>query len=457
MSHEAESVNYKFPNMVDMKKEQNSIESIILDIKSCFYKHKEYKDWEDIHTLAKDEYSVLLITIPRGRTIPLRSPLIKVIRNDIANIIGVSSVRVISKDYLNYIEQFEVSLTEKVINAAREAAREEADMYAQNELKRLKNLGRLIDLCFELLPEKQQTSILNEINGKSVSEIFINNSFYYLRDHRYDSVSFPQYNILGFYECSELEQIKSIANCKKNKHYTNALMNTISLIVNSPYTKIRSLYFIGELFLEIGVIDSALSLYQVDKGFFNNPNILSSLTNNAIKLGRLDVAIKLASDLVANEPYHPSIPILQAEIKRLQQRDRLKSTFSIDFSKIDELSGVEFENLILDKFSSLGFKVESTPKTGDFGADLIVENNEGSRVIIQCKRFKSKVNLKAVQEVVGAMGHYAGDIGIVITNNSFLNSAIKLAESHDIELWDGESLVSFLSGDLSFSKMLAQH
>jgi restriction system protein len=138
----------------------------------------------------------------------------------------------------------------------------------------------------------------------------------------------------------------------------------------------------------------------------------------------------------------------------LEQRSRLKSTLSIDFSKIDELSGVEFENLLLDKFTAMGFKAESTPKTGDFGADLIIENSEGSRIIVQCKRFKAKLNLKAVQEVVGAMGHYAGDYGVVITNNSFLNSAVKLAESHDIELWDGDKLVSFLAGDLSFSEII---
>jgi restriction system protein len=119
-----------------------------------------------------------------------------------------------------------------------------------------------------------------------------------------------------------------------------------------------------------------------------------------------------------------------------------------------QLSGVEFENLLMDKFAAMGFKVESTPKTGDFGADLIIENNEGTRIIVQCKRFKSKVNLKAVQEVVGAMGHYAGDMGLVITNNSFLNNAVKLVESHDIELWDGDKLVSFFAGDLSFSEVI---
>jgi HJR/Mrr/RecB family endonuclease len=121
--------------------------------------------------------------------------------------------------------------------------------------------------------------------------------------------------------------------------------------------------------------------------------------------------------------------------------------------KIDKLSLEELKSLLMDKFLAMGFKAESTPKTGDFGADLIIKNNEGTRIIVQCKRFNSKVNLKAVQEIVGAMGHYFGDMGVVITNNSFLNSAVKLAESHDIELWDGYKLVSFLAGDLSFSEI----
>ena len=212
--------------------------------------------------------------------------------------------------------------------------------------------------------------------------------------------------------------------------------------------------FIGELLIEMGAINSTLKLYAIDERVFNNSNVLELLANNTIKAGDLEQSNKLLGKLIEQEPYHPSILILQAEIKRLEQRHRLKATFSIDFSKVDELSGVEFENLLMDKFTAMGFKVQSTPKTGDFGADLIVENSEGSRIIVQCKRFKSKVNLKAVQEVVGAIGHYAGDMGLVITNNSFLNSAVKLAESHDIELWDGDKLVSFLAGDLSFSEIM---
>ena len=38
-----------------------------------------------------------------------------------------------------------------------------------------------------------------------------------------------------------------------------------------------------------------------------------------------------------------------------------------------------------------------------------------------------------------------------MTNNQFLPSAIKLAESNNVELWDGDKLLSFFAGELEFS------
>ncbi|PPK68275.1 restriction endonuclease [Methylobacter tundripaludum] len=341
----------------------------------------------------------------------------------------------------------------------------------------------LIDLCCELIPDQIANQIADHIikyyknaAGKqsfvTVSDIVF--SFYsdYIKiNPTIDMISAYGLNIyyisINSSVTSEQRKAnenevnnyikqyhKSINNHIKHNCYTAALIETIYFILNNKKYNFKDLYPVGELLIGMGAIDSALRLYNIDERVFNTPNRLSLLADKAVKSGNFDDSVKLVKKLIEQEPYHPSISTIQAEIKRLEQRHRLKTTFSIDFSKVDELSGVEFENLLMDKFSSLGFKVESTPKTGDFGADLIVENSEGSRIIVQCKRFKSKVNLKAVQEVVGAMGHYTGDMGIVITNNSFLNSAVKLAESHDIELWDGDKLVSFLAGDLSFSETI---
>jgi restriction system protein len=368
-----------------------------------------------------------------------------------------------------------------------------AEKEANEQLPLLIKRGQIMNLCFELLPEVQRNFITHEMNNQKISDVYVQSYYDYLKACFYakknielykttnkdidvygDNLQDKYWGMRYFRNTVFFEPLKTIFDSvpsnayfeksylekeRKQKHYTSALNSTIYHFIqptSSSSYSIGELFidFIGELFIDMGAIDSALKLYEIDQSAFSNPNKLSLLASNAIKTNNLEWAVKLTEQLIKQEPYHPSIPILQADIKRLEQRSRLKSTLSIDFSKIDELSGVEFENLLLDKFTAMGFKAESTPKTGDFGADLIIENSEGSRIIVQCKRFKAKVNLKSVQEVVGAMGHYAGDYGVVITNNSFLNSAVKLAESHDIELWDGDKLVSFLAGDLSFSEII---
>ena len=71
---------------------------------------------------------------------------------------------------------------------------------------------------------------------------------------------------------------------------------------------------------------------------------------------------------------------------------------------INSLSGIDFELLVINnlkKYTNFT-TVESTAKTGDYGADIIVTTNNGTRVAIQCKRFSQKVNLKAVQEITAA-------------------------------------------------------
>lgn len=374
----------------------------------------------------------------------------------------------------------------------------------ENSEPEARKIGQLLDLCCELIPapiakrirDDYQKHVLNKVygvqiedalNSQLLSVLFLNITYkgykgnedrefhwvdppeWAINDHSIEKhergflpwfvqkSSVPRlYRDLIVWNISSLSE--NIKQRRKNKCYTDALVEIIYSLINIRYwveIDFKNFAFIGELLIEMGSIGSALKLYTIDDRVFNKSNVLELLVNSAIKSGDLETSNKLIGKLIEQESYHPSISILQAEIKRLEQRHHLKARFSIDFSTMNELSGVEFENLLMDKFVAMGFKVESTPKSGDFGADLIVENNEGSRIVVQCKRFKSRVNLQAVQEVVGAMGHYAGDMGIVITNNSFLNSAIKLAESHDIELWDGDKLVSFLASDLSFSQVFS--
>ena len=263
---------------------------------------------------------------------------------------------------------------------------------------------------------------------------------------------------------------KHLGSLIKQRNYTNALIystyflsNEIRVftyreelglwLFNSDTYDFKKINMLSELFLNIGEIEHALELYEIEDKIFSTSNSLVTLTQTSLNLNQVDKTKFLFDRLLEKEPYHPSVNDLRDGIERLENRKKLQSISKIDTKDINQLTGVEFENLLLDKFISLGFKVKSTPKTGDYGADLIIENNNGTKIIVQCKRFNSKVNLKAVQEVIGAVGHYSGDIGVVITNSLFFNSAINLAYSHDIELWDGDCLLKFLVGDLSFTQI----
>ncbi|WP_345655988.1 restriction endonuclease, partial [Streptomyces tremellae] len=65
-------------------------------------------------------------------------------------------------------------------------------------------------------------------------------------------------------------------------------------------------------------------------------------------------------------------------------------------------------------------------------------------VVIQAKRYKSKVGIKAVQEINSARDYYSAQEAWVITNNFFTLQAIKLAESTGVKLIDRNGLADLI-------------
>ena len=111
-------------------------------------------------------------------------------------------------------------------------------------------------------------------------------------------------------------------------------------------------------------------------------------------------------------------------------------------SQIDQMTGVEFERYLKANFQEhFGFKCFLTPKTNDYGADLILEKN-GEKIAVQAKRYKGNVGIAAVQEVIAACSYYGCDKGIVVTNSFFTKQAINLAKESviEVELWNRERL-----------------
>jgi restriction system protein len=109
---------------------------------------------------------------------------------------------------------------------------------------------------------------------------------------------------------------------------------------------------------------------------------------------------------------------------------------------IDLMDGIEFEQYLEMLFKKLGIPSRRTQASSDFGADLILEGKE--RIVIQVKRYQTKVGIRAVQEINSARDYYRAEEAWVITNNFYTTPAIVLAESTNVKLIDRYGLVDLI-------------
>lgn len=123
----------------------------------------------------------------------------------------------------------------------------------------------------------------------------------------------------------------------------------------------------------------------------------------------------------------------------LEQRKLVRS----GVADIDKMDGKTFEKYLKVLFEKLGYKVERTRYIGDYGADLVATNN-GVKTVIQAKRHKHKVGIKAVQEAVASKGYHNCNEAMVVTNSHFTSQAKTLASRNKVELWDRKVLVKTL-------------
>jgi len=183
------------------------------------------------------------------------------------------------------------------------------------------------------------------------------------------------------------------------------------------------------------------------------PEIMEALIFDAISAGDMTSADRYLEMLDRLDPHNPKTVKFRADVERSKRISSLARSTGQSFEEIREMSGTDFEDLVIRCFKNAGYATQSTPASGDFGADAIINTASDTRIVVQCKRYKARLNLKAVQEVMAAMSHYGADYGIVITTNGYLKSAVELAKSADIELWGQDEVIDFLAGDLRFSSI----
>ncbi len=128
---------------------------------------------------------------------------------------------------------------------------------------------------------------------------------------------------------------------------------------------------------------------------------------------------------------------------RRRKRSRLKG---ITLARLRSMSPKEFEHAIADLLVSLGYKdVKVVGGSGDLAVDITARKDK-YKVVVQCKRYTSKkVGSPELQMFIGMMlTEYKADKGIFVTTSSFTRDAVRLAERHRVELWDGNRLADML-------------
>jgi restriction system protein len=140
--------------------------------------------------------------------------------------------------------------------------------------------------------------------------------------------------------------------------------------------------------------------------------------------------------------------IEEQELEDFEERLGMKKVKQIgDF---DKLNGHQFEDYLKELFTFLGYQVVRTKGSGDQGADLIIKK-DGIKIVVQAKKYSGSVTNKAIQEVVASKKHYSSDKGMVVTTGKFTKSAIDLAKSNKVDLWDKQKLKQVV-GEINKSK-----
>ncbi|MCB8817395.1 restriction endonuclease [Desulfosporosinus shakirovi] len=98
----------------------------------------------------------------------------------------------------------------------------------------------------------------------------------------------------------------------------------------------------------------------------------------------------------------------------------------LGINNIDKMTGREFEQRLEVLFGDLGYSVKLTPESGDYGADLVVDNASG-KTVVQAKRYSHPVGVSAIQELTSSMAYYSAKNAIVVTNNYCTPQAKELA------------------------------
>ncbi|CEP35101.1 Predicted endonuclease distantly related to archaeal Holliday junction resolvase and Mrr-like restriction enzymes [Halomonas sp. R57-5] len=115
----------------------------------------------------------------------------------------------------------------------------------------------------------------------------------------------------------------------------------------------------------------------------------------------------------------------------LEILEREKKSISPIISTLE--TGLALEYKVSNIYRALGYSVDFTSLSGDFGIDVIVTSNKG-KFGVQCKHHASNVGVDAVMQAHSGARYHDCLHGVVVTTTGFTVAAKEMAEKLGVEL-----------------------
>lgn len=100
--------------------------------------------------------------------------------------------------------------------------------------------------------------------------------------------------------------------------------------------------------------------------------------------------------------------------------------------------GFKFESDVEQMLVEKGYNAKKTQDQADYGVDVVITNEDGSKIAVQCKKQSVPAGVSAIQEVYAGGRYYDCDKFAVICESGFSSPAINMARKLGVYLCFGE-------------------
>lgn len=108
----------------------------------------------------------------------------------------------------------------------------------------------------------------------------------------------------------------------------------------------------------------------------------------------------------------------EAEIIRRRREEAEEAQQRKHYDHWMSLSGTEFERQLGILYRQMGYRVESTPTSGDEGIDLVLKKS-GKTTVVQCKSHQKPVGPATARELFGSMVAFRADDAVLACTGGF--------------------------------------